>query len=252
LTGTVDCPYDIRVGKPNGTLFASGGKGSISAETGPWVTDGLVFYLQEQGDTSDQGTLAMIIASVQPENSASQCQVSGFATSSSPIRTSGLYGTTTLTGTAGCAYDIRVGSPDGTVLTSGVQGLIEAKTANWVTDGMTFYLQLHGDTTSQGTLATTIAKVQPGSPACTVSSFAADPIDGTGFYGTTILSGSVDCDYEIRVDSPNGPLLTTGGRGAISASTLNWVHDGMLFYLQAQGDSTLQGTLAVAKAAHAN
>ncbi len=37
---------EIHVGSPNGPLFASGGNQG-SAQTGPWVTDGMTFYLQD-------------------------------------------------------------------------------------------------------------------------------------------------------------------------------------------------------------
>ncbi len=37
---------EIHVGSPNGPLFASGGNQG-SAQTGPWVSDGLTFYLQD-------------------------------------------------------------------------------------------------------------------------------------------------------------------------------------------------------------
>ena len=37
---------EIHVGSPTGTLFAEGGS-SGSAITGDWVTDGMVFYLQD-------------------------------------------------------------------------------------------------------------------------------------------------------------------------------------------------------------
>ena len=37
---------EIHVGSPDGPLFASGGNLG-SAQTGPWVTDGMTFYLQD-------------------------------------------------------------------------------------------------------------------------------------------------------------------------------------------------------------
>jgi hypothetical protein len=37
---------EVRVGSPNGTLFAAGGNRG-SAETGIWVADGTTFYLQD-------------------------------------------------------------------------------------------------------------------------------------------------------------------------------------------------------------
>jgi hypothetical protein len=37
---------EIHVGSPDGTLFAAGGNQGL-AETGPWVTDNMTFYLQD-------------------------------------------------------------------------------------------------------------------------------------------------------------------------------------------------------------
>lgn len=37
---------EIHLGSPNGPLFASGGNQG-SAQTGPWVPDGMTFYLQD-------------------------------------------------------------------------------------------------------------------------------------------------------------------------------------------------------------
>ncbi len=37
---------EIRIGSPNGTLFAAGGNRG-SANTGPWVSDGMAFFLQD-------------------------------------------------------------------------------------------------------------------------------------------------------------------------------------------------------------
>jgi hypothetical protein len=248
LTGTVDCPYDVRVGSADGALFATGEKGSISLTTGAWVRDGLSFYLQEHGDTTEQGTLATVSIGVTPGISAPPCKASGFGFSSSPIRASGLYGSATLTGTVDCSYDIRLFRPNGPLFASGDSGPISAGTGNWITEGMVFYLQQHGDTTAYGTLSRATAKLAVDLPSCPVDSFSADPISGDGFYGSTTLSGKAGCSYEIHVGAPDGPLFAVGSAGAISASTQNWVADGTSFFLQADGSTTLQGTLAIATA----
>ena len=51
-----------------------------------------------------------------------------------------------------------------------------------------------------------------------------------------------------RVGGPGGALFASGSKGAISANTRDWVTDGLLFYLQARGNTSPEGTLAVAKA----
>lgn len=58
---------EIHVGKPDGTLFCEG-YATGSCETGKWVSDGLVFYLQDSGaakSTDPSATLAVVIAKVQ-------------------------------------------------------------------------------------------------------------------------------------------------------------------------------------------
>ena len=58
---------EIHVGSPNGRLFASGGNRG-SAQTGPWVTDGTTFYLQDVTGgkpLSANNTLAMLVVHLQ-------------------------------------------------------------------------------------------------------------------------------------------------------------------------------------------
>jgi hypothetical protein len=58
---------EIHVGSPNGPLFASGGNQG-SAQTGPWVTDGMTFYLQDvTGGTplTANNTLAKLVVHLQ-------------------------------------------------------------------------------------------------------------------------------------------------------------------------------------------
>ena len=56
---------EIHVGSPNGLLFASGGNLG-SAQTGPWVTDGMTFYLLDGGKPlTANNTLAKLTVHVQ-------------------------------------------------------------------------------------------------------------------------------------------------------------------------------------------
>jgi hypothetical protein len=58
---------EIHVGSPNGPLFASGGNQG-SAQTGPWVTDGMSFYLQDAGGgkpLTASNTLATLVVHLQ-------------------------------------------------------------------------------------------------------------------------------------------------------------------------------------------
>ena len=59
---------EVRIGSPNGELFAGGG-GRGSAQTGLWVVDGTTFYLQDVSNgkplTADN-TLATVVVRLQP------------------------------------------------------------------------------------------------------------------------------------------------------------------------------------------
>ena len=118
-----------------------------SAQTGDWVTDGMMFYLQDASDGDSSGpskTIATVRAQVSSTNSASpRAGIIGAnpnPSRSAPGQTSG---TTRISWQAVgvSAVQIRVGSPTGTPMT-GLEGLTgSAITGNWVTNGVTFYLQ---------------------------------------------------------------------------------------------------------------
>jgi hypothetical protein len=58
---------EIHIGSPNGELFATGGR-TGSAQTGPWVTDGMTFYLQDVTGgkpLTSANTLARLVVHVQ-------------------------------------------------------------------------------------------------------------------------------------------------------------------------------------------
>ncbi len=57
----------VRVGKPDGTLLCEG-HSTGTCQTGKWVSDGLVFYLQDSSapkPTDPSATLAVVTAKVQ-------------------------------------------------------------------------------------------------------------------------------------------------------------------------------------------
>jgi len=150
------CGFDIRVGSPSGTLFASR-ENFVLAPAGPWVTNGMQFFLQQLGDTTPQGTLATLTMSVVA--STPLCVVTNFSASPNPVPSSTGVGATTINVNAACAYDVRVGSPDGTIFFTAL-GATSGMTGPWVKNGMTFYLQLHGDSTPAGTLGELTVAVQ--------------------------------------------------------------------------------------------
>jgi hypothetical protein len=145
---TAPCPFDIRVGSPSGTLFLTA-TDAVDIPAGPWVTNGMQFFLQQHGDTTPQGTLGMLTMSVLA--SAPLCVVTDFSASPNPIISGTGGGATAINVNAGCAYDVRIGSPGGTIFFTAL-GPMSAMTGPWVTNGMTFYLQLQGDATPAGTL----------------------------------------------------------------------------------------------------
>jgi hypothetical protein len=58
---------EVRVGSPDGPLFASGGSRG-SGETGLWVTDGMTFYLQDVSNArplTAENTLATVVVRLQ-------------------------------------------------------------------------------------------------------------------------------------------------------------------------------------------
>jgi hypothetical protein len=149
LFQNVPCPFDIRVGSPSGTLFVTSQDASVTS-AGPWVTNGMQFFLQQHGDTTPQGTLATLTMSVLA--SAPLCLVTDFSANPNPIISPAL-AETSINVNANCFYDVRIGGSAGQLFFTG-GGAASASTGPWVTNGMTFYLQLHGDATPAGTLGT--------------------------------------------------------------------------------------------------
>jgi hypothetical protein len=91
--------------------------------------------------------------------SAPLCVVTNFSANPNPIISGTRAGATTINVNAGCAYDVRIGSPNGTIFFTAL-GPMSGTTGPWVTNGMTFYLQLFGDATPAGTLGKLTVAVQ--------------------------------------------------------------------------------------------
>jgi hypothetical protein len=70
ISAVATCNFDIRTNAPNGNRIASGGYDSFyglyEAEqpTGDTVTNGMQFFLQQQGNATSQGTLATLTVPV--------------------------------------------------------------------------------------------------------------------------------------------------------------------------------------------
>lgn len=143
----------IHVGSPSGPLFAEGASTGY-AETGEWITDGMVFYLVDMSNGQSLGSVTAAVSQQQASISASPNPISG----------SGVHGQTTINWN--CPYctmaQVRVGSADGPLFAASVSGSSgsagSATTGDWVTNGMTFYLQdgTSGDITSSANTVGTV------------------------------------------------------------------------------------------------
>ncbi|HEX4808881.1 MAG TPA: hypothetical protein VH325_08125 [Bryobacteraceae bacterium] len=238
---------EIHLGSPSGPLFGTGGA-TGSGTTGNWVTDGMKFYLQ---DPTQGTTIATVTAHVLP--------IGGTLTASpnpilvAPGNTSPQ--TTTLSWYApnSTAVEVHLGSPGGTLFTGGgSQGA--STTPNWVTDGMTFYLQdaTNGNSNSpSNTLASTTVHIQTNP-----SQFAANPnpiiLAPGSTLGETTLTWTVpnSTATEIHLGSATGPLFSRVNGPTGTAATGYWVSNGMTFYLQdvSSGAASSSNTVGVVTA----
>ena len=134
VTGIAE-EVEIRVGAIDGSLFADGAA-TGSAETGEWVTEGMVFYLLNRatGDLLDRVTVHFTDL---------DCPPPVLVSTPNPIRVCDMgFGQTTISWDATDITDrveIRVGTVDGTLFTNGGP-TGSRQTGQSVTDGMTFYL----------------------------------------------------------------------------------------------------------------
>ncbi|HWF48048.1 MAG TPA: FG-GAP-like repeat-containing protein [Bryobacteraceae bacterium] len=217
----------VHVGSPTGPLFADyGGQGS--AETGPWITDGMTFYLQDVSGgkpLTPENTLATTVIHLSSP---------GFSFFPNRISASAsMFGSTEVVWNAPTAsqVEIHLGSPDGVLFAAG--GPVgEAFTGAWVTDGMAFYLQ----DVSGGkplTIANTLSMIV--AHLSTRISAAPNPIpvaNGATFGSTTLYWDAPGATtVQVRVGAPDGPLFAESGPYG-SGATGDWVTSGMTFYLQ--------------------
>ncbi len=227
---------EIRVSSPTGPLFVNYAN-SGSATTGEWVTDGMQFYLQDVSKGEPGTTLATFTAH------AIAVVFSG-SPNPFPADASGL-GQITLNWSAPnvSAVEIRVNSLTGPSFTSG-PATGSAKTGEWVTDGMSFYLL----DISKGEPGTTLAVYTahsgwPGIPTDTPVLVSVD--NGQQLFFTAPGATEV----EIHLNKPWGTLLARFNGDHGSTATGAWIRDGMRFYLQDVSNGqplTLQHTLATA------
>jgi uncharacterized protein (TIGR03437 family) len=131
----------IHLGSPDGPLFAEGPSVG-SAATSQWVTDGMVFYLQDVSYNQPltlNSTLSTITVHL-----ANSMNTASLTASPGPIvvPAGDLFGATTLSWNApnSMLVEVHVGSPTGPLFAYGTS-TGSAATGQWVTDGGKFYLQ---------------------------------------------------------------------------------------------------------------
>jgi hypothetical protein len=133
----------VRVGSPFGPALTGFEAPVGSAETGDWVTDGMVFCLQN-ASSGDSAGPANTIATVQVRASAGvSATPRGAIASSAVILSAPGMGRTTLWWQAMgvSSVQVRINSPAGPPMTGFEAPSGSTTTGDWVTDGMTFYLQ---------------------------------------------------------------------------------------------------------------
>jgi hypothetical protein len=159
---------EIHLNTPTGTLLARLYQAEGTVATGPWVTNGLRFFLQDVTGghpLTYQYTLATTVATVIPSTPGTSGVLFGATPGIAPDPSNTGVSTTSLywnaPGTSG--VEIHVGSADGPLFAAaGPNDFFE--TGDWVSDGMQFYLQnasAGNPTSPANTLAIATVDVQP-------------------------------------------------------------------------------------------
>ncbi len=203
------------------------------------------------GDSNYAGSVSQP-ATVNIKSQTPACVVTNFTADPNPISLYDPPNSTTVSVTAKCQFDVRMGSPGGSLVGSGKDTFSQTAQINGTT---TFYLQQSGNTTAQGTLQELTVGVQSGSLPCTVLTFGATPnpiISSTPTGSTTITAVAVTaispivldpCNFDVRQGAPNGTLFGSA-QGILVQTTSDTVTNGTQFFLQQQGNTTAKGTLA--------
>ncbi|MGA7410749.1 MAG: glycoside hydrolase family 44 protein [Bryobacteraceae bacterium] len=221
---------EVHVGSATGTILGEG-TSTGSAQTGDWVTNGMVFVLVD-------GTTHATLATTTVTLTTGETATISANPNPIPVAAGVTVGQTTINWNAPGSnnVEVHVNSAAGPVL-SGGSSIGSAQTGDWVTDGMVFVLV---DATSHAPLATTTISLETsgGTPTITANP---NPIPGVTVGQTTITwTAPGYSSVEVHVGSATGTLFAAGGSSG-SAQTGDWVTNGMEFVLV---NGTTHGTLA--------
>ena len=237
---------EVRIGSPTGALFASGGS-SGTASTGPWVIDGMQFFLQDVSGGEPGVTLSTVTAhAALPDLPAGTNILISYNNGQS------LY----YSAPQATIVEIHLYSPSGPLVARYGSQNQAIDVGSWVVNGTHFYLQDVSNghpLTTDYTLAAAVATVDSsleGKAAFigATPGVIADPNNsGTGL-ALIYWDAPSTSTVEIHLGSPNGPLFASGASSG-TAETGQWIADGTRFFLQdaTSGDPTLaSNTLGIA------
>jgi len=141
-TANVTSRAEVHINSPDGPMFAGSDPGTFSQPTGPWVSNGMTFYLQDVSNGSPL-TTANTLATVRMR-AVSATPIGSIIADPNPFtpNAQGL-GQTTLTWTSAGTneVEVHVNSPNGNRIARTGAGTFSTNTGQWVRNGMTFYLQ---------------------------------------------------------------------------------------------------------------
>ena len=232
---------EVHVGSPDGPLFYAGsGTGSVTASG--WVTDGLVFYLQDVSNHQPLISANTIATTVARLNSTMLTANPPFILFPDKLGNGSLTLDWNVPGAS--LLELHVGSPGGPLMAASGSPTGWARAEGWVSEGMTFVLceVSNSACSAQNTVGTFTAstldvKKDPNSQADygTISLAAFPnpiPVAAGQTFGQTTLYWRVPGVAEVRVHvgSQIGPLMAVGGSSG-SAATGPWVEDGAKFVI---------------------
>jgi hypothetical protein len=224
----------------------AGGVQAGNTTTGEWVTDGTIFFLQNNSNGNDKSSANTLGCGTVGITHTAASRGSLTASPATIVTTASVSKTTLSWSCTSCSKtQVRIGSPGGSLFAMGKSTGSET-TGNWVTDGMTFYLQDAGGSTptsANNTVATATVHFQAPSNGNSGGNGVSGVITGTpnpaqyphggAPYASILLSWTCGaCSRtEVHVDSPGGPLMGKANSSG-AATTGNWVTNGTVFYLQ--------------------